>query len=112
MVLSFCIRILMQVSFAQDERLKLVEAVVQKETKGGKKDLNDVNSMNMLCSNFLDGHVVLDVDSEFKEGSDVVFEITSEHVNNLSIVLNSQTTNDVKVAETSQTLIDLQDLVY
>ena len=45
-------------SFTQDERLKLVEVVVQKETKGGKKDLKDVNSMNMLCSNFFDGHVV------------------------------------------------------
>ena len=93
-------------SFTQDERLKLVEAVVQKETKGGKKDLKDVNSMNMLCSNFFDGRVVLDVDSEFKEGSDVVFEVASEHVNNLSIVLNSRTTN-VKVAETMQNLIDI-----
>ena len=93
-------------SFTQDERLKVVEAVVPKETKGGKEDLKDVNSMNMLCSNFFDGHVVLDVDSEFKEGSDVVFEVASEHVNNLSIVLNSRTTN-VKVAETMQNLIDI-----
>ena len=49
---------------------------------------------------------MLDVDSEFKEGSDVVFEVASEHVNNLSIVLNSRTTN-VKVAETMQNLIDI-----
>ena len=50
---------------------------------------------------------MLNVDSEFKKGSDVVFEIASEHVNNLSIVLNSRTTNDVKVAETMQTFIDI-----
>ena len=49
---------------------------------------------------------MLDVDSEFKEGSDVVFEVASEHVNNLSIILNSRTTN-VKVAETMQNLIDI-----
>ena len=49
---------------------------------------------------------MLDVDDEFKEGSDVVFEVASEHVNNLCIILNSRTTN-VKVAETMQNLIDI-----
>ena len=86
--------------FDTGERLKLVEAVVQ--TKGGKKDFKGVNSVNVLCSDFFDGagHIVLDVDKDFKEGSDVVFDVAAEHVNNLSIALNSQTTNDVKVTET------------
>ena len=39
----------------------------------------------MLCSNFYDGagHIDLDVDKDFKEGSDVVFDVAAEHVNNL-----------------------------
>ena len=39
----------------------------------------------MLCSNFYDGagHIDLDVDKDFKEGSDVVFDVPAEHVNNL-----------------------------
>ena len=41
-------------------------------------------------------HIVLDVDKDFKERSDVFFEVAAKHVNNLSIALNSQTTNDVK----------------
>ena len=51
------------------ERLKLVEAVVQNEAKGGKKDFKGVNSVNMLCSDFFDGagHIALDVDKDFKE---------------------------------------------
>ena len=45
----------------------------------------------MFCSHFFDGagHIALDVDNNFKGGSDVVFEVAAEHVNNLSIVLNS-----------------------
>ena len=38
------------------------------------------------------GHIVLGVDKDFEKGSDVVFEVAAEHVNNLSIVLNSRTT--------------------
>ena len=53
------------------------------------------------------GHIALDVDNNFKGGSDVVFEVAAEHVNNLSIVLNSRTTNDVKVAETIHNVIDI-----
>ena len=73
------------------ERLKLVEAVVQNEAKGGKKDFKGVNSVNILCSYFFDGacHTALDVDKDFKEGSYVVFEVTAEYVINLSNVLNS-----------------------
>ena len=46
------------------KRLKLIEAVVQNEAKGGKKDFKDVNSVNMLYSDFFDSadHVTLDVD--------------------------------------------------
>ena len=56
-----------------------------------KKDFKDVNSVNMLCSDFFDGagHIALDVDYVFKEGSDIVFEVPAEHVDNLSMVLNS-----------------------
>ena len=63
----------------------------------------------MFCSYFLDGagHIALDVDNNFKGGSDVVFEVAAEHVNNLSIFLNSRTTNDVKVAETTHNVIDI-----
>ena len=63
----------------------------------------------MFCSHFFDdaGHIALDVDNNFKGGSDVVFEVTAEHVNNLSIFLNSRTTNDVKVAETTHNVIDI-----
>ena len=45
----------------------------------------------MLCSDFFDGagHIALDVDYVFKEGSDIAFEVPAEHVDNLSIVLNS-----------------------
>ena len=38
--------------FDVEERLKLVEAVVQNESKGGKKDFKGVNSVNMLFSYF------------------------------------------------------------
>ena len=71
--------------------MKLVEAVVQNEAKDGKKDFKGVNSVNMLRSNFFDGagHIALDFEKDFKEESDVVFEVAPEHVNNLSIVLNS-----------------------
>ena len=71
--------------------MKLVEAVVQNEAKDGKKDFKGVNSVNMLRSNFFDGagHIALDVEKDFKEETDVVFEVAPEHVNNLSIVLNS-----------------------
>ena len=89
--------------------MKLVEAVVQNEAKDGKKDFKGVNSVNMLRSNFFDGagHIALDVEKDFKEESDVVFEVAPEHVNNLSIVLNSWTTNDGKVAETIHNVIDI-----
>ena len=89
--------------------MKLVEAVVQNKTKGGKKDFKGVNSVKMFCSDFFDsaGHIALDVDNSFKGGSDVVFEVAAEHVNNLSIVLNSRTTNDVKVAGTIHNVIDI-----
>ena len=68
----------------------------------------------MLCSNFFDGagHIALDVHNNFKGGSDVVFEVAAEHVSNLSIVLNSRTANDVKVAETIHNVMILQDLVH
>ena len=90
----------------------MVEAVVQNEAKGGPKDFKGINSVNMFYSDFFDGagHIALDLDNIFKEGSDVVFEVTAEHVNNLSIALNSQTT-DVKVTETIYNVIILQDLV-
>ena len=83
-------------NFDVGERLKLVEAVVKNKAKGGRKDFKGVNSVNILCSDFFDGagHIALDVDRDYKEGSDVVFDIAAEHVNNLSIVLNSRTTND------------------
>ena len=59
-------------------------------------------------SDFFDGALLtLDVDKDFTEGSDVDFEDAAEHVNNLSIVLNSRVTNDVKVAETIHNLIDI-----
>ena len=89
--------------------MKLVEAVVQNEAKDGKKDFKGVNSVNMLRSNFFDGagHIALDVEKDFKEESDVVFEVAPEHVNNLSIVLNSWATNDGKVAETIHNVIDI-----
>ena len=54
------------------------------------------------------GHIALDADKDFKEGSDVVFDVAAEHVNNLSIVLNSRTTNDAKVTETIQNVIDIR----
>ena len=97
------------------ERLKLVEAVVQNEAKGGKRNyFKGINSVNMLCSDFTDGagHIVLGVDKDFKEGSDIVFEAAAEHVNNLSIVLNSRTTDDVKVAETIHNVIDITRLIH
>ena len=64
----------------------------------------------MLCSDFFDGagRIPLDVDRDFKEGSDVVFDVAAEHVNNLSIVLNSRTANDVKLTETIQNVIDIR----
>ena len=91
------------------ERSKLVETVAQNEAKSGKKNFKGVNSVNILCSDFFDGagYIALDVDKDFKERSDVVFEVTAEHVNNLSNVLNSRTTNDVKVAESIHNVIDI-----
>ena len=38
--------------FDVGKRLKLVEAVVQNEAKGGKKDFKGVNNVNMFCSHF------------------------------------------------------------
>ena len=77
--------------FDVGERLKLVEAVVKNEAKGGRGDFKGVNSVNMLCCDLFDGagHIALDADRDFKEGSDVAFDVAAEHVNNLSIVLNS-----------------------
>ena len=77
--------------------------------KGGKREFKGVNGVNMFCSDFFNGagHIALDVDNKFKEGSDVVFEVAAEYVNNLSIFLNSQTTSDVKVAETMHNMIDI-----
>ena len=76
--------------------------------KDGKNDFKGVKSINILCSDFFDGALLtLDVDKDFKEGSDVVFEDTAEHVNNLSIVLNSRANNDIKVAETIDNVIDI-----
>ena len=94
--------------------MKLVEAVVQNKTKGGKKDFKRANSVRMFCSDFFDsaGHIALDVDNNFKGGSDVVFEVAAEHVNNLSIVLNSRTTNDAKIAGAIHNVLILQDLVH
>ena len=96
--------------FDVGERLKLVEAAVKNETKGGRRDLECVNSVNMSCSDFSDGagHIALDVDRDFKEGSNVVFDVAAEHVNNLSIVLNSRTANDVKVTVTIHNVIDIR----
>ena len=36
----------------------------------------------MLCSDLFDGagHIALDVDQDFKEGSYVVFEVTAEYI--------------------------------
>ena len=99
--------------FDVGDRLKLVEAVVQNEAKGEKREFKGVNSVNMFCSDFFDGagHIALDVDNNFKEGSDVVFEVAAEYVNNLSIFLNSRTTSDAKVAETMHNVIDLRKCV-
>ena len=44
---------------------------------------------------------------DFKEGSDVVFEVTAEYVINISNILNSRTTNVVKFAETIHNVIDI-----
>ena len=64
----------------------------------------------MLRSDFLMVLVTLlqTVDKDLEEGSDVVFDVAAEYVNNLIIVLNSQTTNDVKVIETIQNVIDIR----
>ena len=43
---------------------------------------------------------------DFKEGSDVVFEVAAEYIINISNVLNSRTAN-VKVAETIHNVIDI-----
>ena len=51
------------------------------------------------------GHIALD--EHFKEGSGVVFNVAAEHVNNLSVALNSPTTDNINVAETIQNLIDI-----
>ena len=65
-------------TFDIGERLKLVETVVQKGTKGKKKDFKDVNKVNMLFSDFFDGagHIVLDVDKGFKVAADIVLFLT------------------------------------
>ena len=44
---------------------------------------------------------------DFKEGSDVVFEVTAEYVINISNIRNSRTTNVVKFAETIRNVIDI-----
>ena len=44
---------------------------------------------------------------DFKEGSDVVFEVTAEYVINISNILNSRTTNVVKFAEIIHNVIDI-----
>ena len=95
--------------FDVGDRLKLVEAVVQNEAKGGKREFKGVNSVNMFCSDFFDGagHIALDVDGNFNEGSDVAFEVAAEHVNNVSIFLNSRTTSEVKVPETMHNATDI-----
>ena len=95
--------------FDVGERLKLVEVVVQNKAKGGKKDFKGINGVNMFCSDFFDGagQIAFHVDNNFKEGSDVVSEVAADHFINLSIVLNSRTTNDVKVAETIHNVIDI-----
>ena len=64
----------------------------------------------MLRSDFLMVLVTLlqTVDKDLEDGSDVVFDVAAEYVNNLIIVLNSQTTNDVKVIETIQNVIDIR----
>ena len=66
----------------------------------------------MLCSGFSHGAgpIALDVDKDFKVGSDVVFDVVAEHVNNLSIVLNSRTANNVKVAKTIHNVIGITRL--
>ena len=49
----------------------------------------DIDVISNLCSDFFHGagHIALDVDTDFKVGSDVLFDVAAEHVNNLSIVL-------------------------
>ena len=89
------------------EILKSVEAVAQNDVKGGKKDFKGVNRVNMLCSYFFDGAGHITLGEDFKEGSNVVFDVVAEHVNNLCIVLNYRKTNDVQVAETIQNVIDI-----
>ena len=66
--------------FDVDEKMKLVEAVVQNEAKVGKKVDKNVNSVNILTSDFSDGagHVI---DKDLNEGSGVVFDVAVEHVN-------------------------------
>ena len=58
---------------------------------------------------FFDGadHIVLGVDKDFKEGSDVVSDVAAEHVNNLRIVLSSRTSNNMKSTETIHNAIDI-----
>ena len=49
----------------------------------------DIDVISNLCSDFFHvaGHIALDVDTDFKVGSDVLFDVAAEHINNLSIVL-------------------------
>ena len=44
---------------------------------------------------------------DLKEGTDVVFEVTAEYIINLSNVLNSRTTNVVKIDENIHNEIDI-----
>ena len=55
--------------------MKLVEAVVQNEAKGGKKVFKGVNSVSMFCSDFFDGagHIALDLDKGFKRRNGCCF---------------------------------------
>ena len=61
--------------------MKLVEKAVQNEAKVRKKNFEGVNSVNMFRSDFFDGavHIAFDDSKDFKEGSDVVFEVAAEH---------------------------------
>ena len=70
--------------------------------------LKNVNSVNMLSSNFCDGvdHIFSDVDEDLKEGV-VVFDVAAEHVDNLSIILNSRTTTDFKDFKSIHDVIDI-----
>ena len=63
----------------------------------------------MLSSKCCDGadHISSAVDKVFKKRSCVVFDIVTEHVNNLSIDLNSRTTTDIKILHLKTLLLIL-----